>query len=101
MTKKVEDSYLYDAFIGHPHVLRDRKWAEWLASALENCPALGLEPKAHPLLRKVFRDKSEQSEADLQEDVKGALTASRFLVVVCSRLAPRSKQIVREIDLFH
>jgi len=96
------DTYLYDAFIAYPHVLRDRKWAEWLAKALENCPApLGLEPKGHPLLRKVFRDKNEQSGADLQDDVKCALTASRFLVVVCSRLTPRSKRIAQEIDLFH
>ena len=100
--EQVEDSYLYDAFIGHPHVLRDRKWAKWLATALENCPASsGLVPSGHPLLRSVFRDKNEQSEADLQDEVKDALRASRFLVVVCSRLTPRSKRIVREIDLFY
>lgn len=36
-----------------------------------------------------------------QDDVTGALTASRFLVVVCSRLTPGSKRIAQEIDLFH
>jgi hypothetical protein len=95
------DTYLYDAFIGHAHVLRDRKWAEWLANALENFPApLALEPKGHPLWRKVFRDKNERSGIDLRDDVKGALMASRFLVVVCSHLTPGSERIAREIDLF-
>lgn len=99
--KQVRDRYLYDAFIGYHRVLPDRKWAEWLTNALENCPVpLGLELKGGPLLRKVFRDKNEQSGADLQDDVKDALIASRFLIVVCSRLTPASERIVQEIDLF-
>ena len=94
--------YLYDAFVGHARVLRDRRWAEWLTNALENCSVpVGLEAKGFPLLRKVFRVKNEQSEAQLQDDVKDALKASRFLIVVCSRLTPGSKRIVQEIDLFY
>src|SRR6478752_5985758 len=37
----------------------------------------------------------------MQDDAKDALRASRFLVVVCSRLTPSSERIVQEIDLFY
>jgi hypothetical protein len=94
--------YVYDAFIGYARVSGDRRWAEWLANVLENCSVPeGLGAKALPPLRRAFRDKNEQSEAKLQDDVRDALKASRFLVIVCSPSTPGDKRIAQQIEHFH
>jgi hypothetical protein len=99
-----DDSYLYDAFISYRHVDRDRKWAEWLIRALESYRVpKALQERGSPArLRKVFRDEDElPSSADLNDQIKRALVASRFLIVVCSAFTPRSKWVEREIQLFN
>jgi MTH538 TIR-like domain (DUF1863) len=99
-----EQPFLYDAFISYRHVERDRKWAEWLIGALENyrvpksLQALGVPPK----LQKIFRDEDEiPASSDLNDQIKAALKASRFLIVVCSPYTPRSKWVHREIEIFN
>ena len=97
-------SFIYDAFISYRHVERDRKWAEWLIDALERyrVPKSLQERGLPPRLRKIFRDEDEvPASADLNDQIKQALTASRFLIVVCSPYTPRSKWVEREIELFN
>src|SRR6202011_2889804 len=96
--------FLYDAFISYRHVERDRKWAEWLIDALERyrVPRSLQEKGLPPRLRKVFRDEGEvPASGDLNDQIKDALKASRFLIVVCSPYTPRSRWVEREIELFN
>ena len=99
-----EPPYLYDAFISYRHVDRDRKWAEWLIGALESyrTPAALQKLGVPPRLRKVFRDEDEvPASSDLNDQIRQALVASRFLVVVCSPYTPRSAWVQREIEIFN
>src|SRR5262249_7220999 len=41
------------------------------------------------------------ASADLNDQIKQALVASRFLIVVCSAFTPRSKWVEREIEMFN
>ena len=107
MTGSVEqhdDEFLYDAFISYRHVERDRKWAEWLIDALERyCVPRALQEQGlPPRLRKIFRDEDEAfASADLTDQIKKALKASQFLIVVCSPYTPRSQWVAREIEIFN
>jgi hypothetical protein len=97
-------TFTYDAFISYRHAERDRKWAEWLINALERYRLpKALQRKGFPArLRKVFRDEDEiPASSDLNDQIKQALNASRFLIVVCSRDTPQSKWVSREIEMFH
>src|SRR5262245_53740806 len=97
-------AYLYDAFISYRHIPRDRKWAEWLIAALESyrLPKALQERGLPPRLGKIFRDEDEVAASpDLNEHIKEALAASRFLIVVCSAFTPRSKWVAREIEIFN
>jgi TIR domain/PDZ domain len=99
-----EQPFLYDAFISYRHVERDRKWAEWLIDALERyrVPKSLQQRGLPPRLRKIFRDEDEvPASADLNDQIKQALLASRFLIVVCSAFTPRSKWVEREIEIFN
>ena len=102
MTGSVEqhdDEFLYDAFISYRHVERDRKWAQWLIDALERyrVPKALQEKGLPPRLRKIFRDEDEApASADLTDQIKKALKASRYLIVVCSPYTPRSRWVARE-----
>jgi len=101
---KSEASFLYDAFISYRHVDRDRKWAEWLIAALERyrVPKALQDKGLPPRLRKVFRDEDEvPASADLNDQIREALIASRFLIVICSAFTPRSKWVEREIQIFN
>ena len=97
-------SFLYDAFISYRHVERDRKWAEWLIDALERyrVPKALQERGVPPRIRKIFRDEDEvPASSDLNDQIREALKASRFLIVVCSAFTPRSKWVEREIEIFN
>src|ERR1700742_3729648 len=99
-----EPSYLYDAFLSYRPLQRDRVWAEWLIEALEGyrVPKALQERGLPPRLRKIFRDEDElPSSSDLNDQIRAALHASRFLIVVCSAFTPRSKWVEREIQIFN
>lgn len=99
-----EQPFLYDAFISYRHVERDRKWAEWLIDALERYRVpKGLQDRGlPPRLRKIFRDEDEvPASGDLNDQIRQALIASRFLIVVCSPYTPRSIWVQREIEMFN
>jgi hypothetical protein len=99
-----DQPFIYDAFISYRHVERDRKWAEWLIEALERyrVPKSLQERGFAPRLRKIFRDEDEvPASADLNDQIKQALVASRYLIVVCSAFTPRSEWVQREIEMFN
>ncbi len=85
----INSSFAYDAFISYRHVARDRKWAEWLITALETYRVPRALQKRHfpRRLHKVFRDEDEiPTSPDLNDQIKQALNKSRALIVICSRL---------------
>jgi tetratricopeptide (TPR) repeat protein len=97
-----EPAWRYAAFISYSH--RDRAAAEWLHKALETYrPPRGLLPDgaSHHELKPVFLDRAElPSSSDLAASVREALSASRFLIVVCSPAAAQSRWVNEEIRYF-
>jgi tetratricopeptide (TPR) repeat protein len=96
----------YMAFLSYSH--RDAAIAEWLHEALEEFrvpPRLvgklteqGPVPKR---LAPIFRDRQELAAAhDLGEEIEEAISGSRFLIVLCSPAAAKSRWIDKEIACF-
>jgi tetratricopeptide (TPR) repeat protein len=96
----------YMAFFSYSH--QDGAIAEWLHEELEEFrvpPRLigkltehGPVPKR---LAPIFRDRQELAAAsDLSEEIEEAIAGSRFLVVLCSPAAARSRWIDQEIACF-
>ncbi|HET7709699.1 MAG TPA: toll/interleukin-1 receptor domain-containing protein [Sphingomicrobium sp.] len=98
--------HLYYAFLSYSHA--DEAMARWLHEKLENfrIPAAiagrltehGVVPAR---LKPIFRDRGELAAAgDLGTEIREALAASRFLIVLCSPAAARSRWTNAEIDAF-
>lgn len=100
--------YRYWAFISY--TTADRPWAEWLHRSIEsygiparlgnNLLPTGEKPprKFHP----VFFDREEMSaSADLGATLRTSLLESRFLIVICSRAAAKSRWVNEEIATFN
>jgi tetratricopeptide (TPR) repeat protein len=96
----------YWAFLSYSH--QDEALADWLQGELEGFKVprkligqgtpYGLIPAR---LSPVFRDRHELAAGgSLQNDIADALAASRFLVVLCSPAAARSRWVDEEIRLF-
>ena len=96
----------YMAFLSYSH--HDEATASWLHEALEEfrvpprlvgqLTELGAVPKR---LTPIFRDRHElAAAADLGEEIEEAITASRFLIVLCSPAAAKSRWINEEIACF-
>lgn len=98
MTKQWE----YDAFISYRHQPLDMAVAERTQKLLENYRAprnLGKEYKRR--IERIFRDQAELlTSGDLDNALKRALQASRFLIVVLSRELKESKWCMEEIRSF-
>lgn len=96
----------YFAFISYSH--RDEKMGEWLQDALEDFRVPGhlvgrvTEHGSVPKrLKPIFRDLSElPASDDLGTEIRAALTASRFLIVLCSPAAAVSRWTNAEIEAF-
>ena len=109
-TQKVSEadgSFRYWAFISYS--TKDKKWARWLHRSIETygiptqlvshpTPAGHPAPKRfHPL----FHDRAElPASADLGAVIEEALHASRYLIVVCSPNAAKSRWVNKEIETF-
>ena len=94
------------AFLSYSH--RDEKLADWLHETLEQYRVpprlvgqltdIGAVPKR---LAPIFRDRHELAAAgDLGEEIEEAITGSRFLIVLCSPAAVKSRWINEEIECF-
>ncbi len=98
--------FRYKAFISYSH--EDRASAEWLHRALESYRVprrlKGFNGEHGPVeasLRPVFMDREDLGAAhSLDHELRQALEASEFLVVLCSPAAVRSRWIDEEIRLF-
>jgi WD40 repeat protein len=97
----------YWAFISYSH--QDEEWASWLHKAIETYSEhkklVGMRNRyGEPVparLFPVFRDRRELEGAlDLPEHLHDALRLSRFLIVICSPHAAKSKRVNEEIKLF-
>lgn len=96
----------YWAFISYSH--EDRRWARWLHRRLERYRVprrlvgrrhwSGATPRQ---LSPIFRDRDElPSSADLGGVIGEALRESRYLIVICSPRAARSRWVNEEVETF-
>jgi tetratricopeptide (TPR) repeat protein len=96
----------YFAFLSYSH--KDEEIADWLHSELEDfrvpaalagkLTANGITPKR---LTPIFRDEHELAAADdLSDEIEEALSSSRFLIVLCSPNAAKSRWTNAEIEAF-
>src|SRR5437868_7304878 len=96
----------YYAFLSYSH--KDKELADWLHRELERfrvpsaragkLTANGVVPRG---LTPIFRDEQDLSSGgDLAEEIKAALAASQFLVVLCSPTAAKSRWTNQEIESF-
>ena len=94
------------AFLSYSH--KDKELADWLHRELEKfrvpnslagkLTANGVVPRR---LTPIFRDQHDLSAGgDLAEEIKAALAASQFLVVLCSPTAAKSRWTNQEIESF-
>ena len=96
----------FSAFISYSH--SDEEVAKWLHRAIESYTfpkaVVGTDTPYGPVPRKlphVFRDRDElAASGDLGEDLRNALLASRFQIVICSPTAARSFWVNEEIRLY-
>jgi tetratricopeptide (TPR) repeat protein len=96
----------YYAFLSYSH--KDKEVADWLHRELERfrvphslagkLTVNGVVPRR---LSPVFRDEQDLSAGgDLAEEIKAALAASQFLIVLCSPTAAKSRWTNQEIESF-
>ena len=93
--------YKYKAFISYSH--EDAEWAQWLLKEIESykVPKELVQSGSPKHLGKVFRDKDEgRASPDLSKQLKEALDASEYLIVVCSPKSKDSKWVRLEIEYF-
>lgn len=91
----------YFAFISYQR--QDEKWAKWLAHELEHyhLPTTLSDRKDLPnTLRPIFRDIDELSAGNLPQQISKALKDSKYLVVICSPRAAKSKWVNKEVEEF-
>jgi len=96
----------YMAFLSYSH--QDEEVASWLHDELEQFRVppklIGKLTDQGPVPRKlspIFRDRHELAAAsDLGEEIEEAIAGSRFLIVLCSPAAARSRWIDEEIACF-
>jgi tetratricopeptide (TPR) repeat protein len=104
--RRPASKHRYMAFLSYSH--RDAATADWLHETLEAYrvpPRLvgqltdhGAVPKR---LTPIFRDRHELAASpDLGEEIEEAIAGSRFLIVLCSPAAARSRWIDEEIACF-
>lgn len=97
------EGYKYWAFISYSH--RDRFWGNWLHRRLESFPVPKALVAKSPFraelperLSPVFRDQEElPTSSSLGDQINAALRVSRFLIVICSPDAARSRWVEQEI----
>lgn len=98
------EDYKYYAFISYSHA--DSGWADWLHRSLEKFVIpKSLRKETNFTLPKtlypIFKDREElPSAAKLGDHITRALTASRYLIVICSPDAAQSDWVNQEVCIF-
>lgn len=94
--------YKYFAFISYKS--QDRRWAAWLQKKLEYYILPAEIRKADSRLSKgirpVFKDTSDLGAGNLEQGIRQALAESRYLIVICSPRAAKSKWVNKEVKEF-
>jgi len=98
--------FKYWAFISYSHA--DRKWGDWLHSALETyrvpkglAGKTSRDGKIPVRVFPIFRDREELSaSAELGVKIDEALRQSRYLIVICSPHSAKSRWVNEEIKAF-
>ncbi len=94
--------YKYFAFISYKS--QDRRWANWLQKKLEYYILPAEIRKADSRLSKgirpVFKDISDLGAGNLDQGIRQALAESRYLIVICSPRAAKSKWVNKEVKEF-
>jgi len=96
----------YMAFLSYSH--QDAAIADWLHETLEEFKVppqlIGRLTDQGPVPKKlapIFRDRQElAAAADLSDEIEEAIAASRFLIILCSPAAAKSRWINEEIGNF-
>lgn len=92
------------AFISYKR--EDEEWAEWLQKKLEHYKLPTEIRKKYPNLefyecpRHIFKDTTDLSGGVLAEEIKKGLDSSKYLIVICSPRAARSKWVCKEVQNF-
>ncbi len=95
-----EKDFKYNAFISYSH--QDEKFGKWLHKSLEGYKIpkelyikySDLPKKLYP----IFRDREElPTSSSLSQNINEAIKASRYLIVICSPNAAKSKWVNQEI----
>lgn len=93
---KLENGYTYFAFISYSR--KDKRWARWLQSRLENYRLPTILQKENPDLPQkinpVFRDKTDLSTGTVKQALSTELQASKFLIVVFLRVQPNPNMLI-------
>jgi hypothetical protein len=96
-------SFRYDAFISYRHTENDRQWAKCLLESLETyrVPKSLVQQGFPSRIQRVFRDEDElPTSAELGENIRLALEASTYLIVICSKDTPSSQWVNQEVLTF-
>lgn len=92
----------YYAFISYKR--EDEKWARWLQQKLESYKLPTIIRKERPdlpkYIRPIFRDGTDLSGGILTEKLRQDLLRSRYLIVICSPNATKSKWVNKEAQTF-
>lgn len=97
----MEQKYTYFAFISYKR--EDEKWASWLQHKLERYKLpynLNGRTDLPKHIRPVFKDTSELSAGILADEINAALDQSKYLIVICSPNASKSKWVNKEVQAF-
>lgn len=92
------------AFISYKR--EDEEWAKWLQKKLEHYKLPTEIRKKNPDLefyecpRHIFKDTTDLSGGVLAEEIKKGLDSSKYLIVICSPRAARSKWVCKEVQNF-
>jgi formylglycine-generating enzyme required for sulfatase activity len=98
-----DEIFTYRAFISYRHAEVDRRWAKWFMERLEayRTPKDIVQLGTPQRVGKLFRDDDEiPASSDLGHQLEDALTASEFLIVICSPRTPGSAWVRKEITFF-
>ena len=97
-------TYTNIAFISYKR--EDEAWAKWLQKKLEHYKLPTEIRKKNPDLefyecpRHIFKDTTDLSGGVLAEEIKKGLDSSKYLIVICSPRAARSKWVCKEVQNF-
>ena len=97
------ENYLYDAFISYRHLQLDKAVAKRLHTLIEtyHIPKSVQKLSGKKKMGKVFRDEEELPLAtSLSDNIRTALDASQWLIVVCTPALLESRWCLFEIDYF-